>query len=273
MGSSPVVPTRDSKLPPVVHSSFPATTSVPAVRKLCERPGCSAIADVSYGMDHAALLVWIDDNARSERELAGRLCRRHADALVVPRGWTIDDRRDPIPRLFRTIAQEVSEGKTRPRRAAQPSDRATPPESPSLFEHDDGPPDVPDVVEATVSADVIEPETPPEADGVSSVSDADAGEISPEPADDTVDPGIVPELEYEPIDEMPPDDDVTDVDDGVIEETVIDDAGTPDDDVDPDATRAMPWTPQLTGRYSPDDTGPVSGRLLGRAFGVRKDEQ
>src|SRR5690606_10810302 len=27
--------------------------------------------------------------------------RRHADAMVVPRGWTLDDRREPMPRLFR----------------------------------------------------------------------------------------------------------------------------------------------------------------------------
>jgi len=31
----------------------------------------------------------------------GLLCRLHADALTVPRGWTLDDRRDPVPRLFR----------------------------------------------------------------------------------------------------------------------------------------------------------------------------
>jgi hypothetical protein len=32
--------------------------------------------------------------------LAGSLCRRHADALIVPKGWHIDDRREEIPRLF-----------------------------------------------------------------------------------------------------------------------------------------------------------------------------
>ena len=32
------------------------------------------------------------------------LCRRHADAMVVPRGWTLDDRREPTPRLFSTRA-------------------------------------------------------------------------------------------------------------------------------------------------------------------------
>lgn len=38
-----------------------------------------------------------------EREHAGRLCRRHANALVVPRGWTVDDRRQPVPQLFRNL--------------------------------------------------------------------------------------------------------------------------------------------------------------------------
>ena len=29
------------------------------------------------------------------------LCRRHADCMVVPRGWTLDDRREEFPRLFK----------------------------------------------------------------------------------------------------------------------------------------------------------------------------
>lgn len=32
------------------------------------------------------------------------LCRRHADALVVPRGWRIEDKRENIPRLFPVTA-------------------------------------------------------------------------------------------------------------------------------------------------------------------------
>lgn len=71
-----------------------------SVRRLCERPGCGAPAEASYGIDSVQLIVWIDNRAILERELAGRLCRRHADALVVPRGWTVDDRREPIPKLF-----------------------------------------------------------------------------------------------------------------------------------------------------------------------------
>jgi hypothetical protein len=46
------------------------------------------------------LLFWIaplDEVPAGEHNV---LCRRHADAMVVPRGWTLDDRREPIPRLF-----------------------------------------------------------------------------------------------------------------------------------------------------------------------------
>jgi len=84
------------------------------VRRLCERPGCGGIAEVSYGIDKAHLTVWVDNIAVSERELAGRLCRRHANALTVPRGWTIDDRRQPIPRLF------VIEDQPKPKRVRRP---------------------------------------------------------------------------------------------------------------------------------------------------------
>jgi len=106
------------------------------VRKLCERPGCGAPAEVSYGIDNASLTVWIDNRALLEREHAGRLCRRHADALVVPRGWTLDDRRQAIPQLFRVIDGEAE--KTAPASRA-PAMKKTPKRDkkeagPSLFE-------------------------------------------------------------------------------------------------------------------------------------------
>lgn len=70
--------------------------------RLCERPGCSQPAEVMYGIDAEHLVVWIEslDGAQSYR--AGVLCRRHADAMVVPLGWMLDDRREPVPRLFKT---------------------------------------------------------------------------------------------------------------------------------------------------------------------------
>lgn len=68
--------------------------------RLCERPGCSEPGAAAYGMIPEDLLFWIaplDDAPAVEHNV---LCRRHADAMVVPRGWTLDDRREPIPRLF-----------------------------------------------------------------------------------------------------------------------------------------------------------------------------
>jgi hypothetical protein len=101
------------------------------VRRLCERPGCAGLAEVSYGIDHVSLVVWVDNKAVSERELAGRLCRRHANALVVPRGWTIDDRRDAVPKLFRVDDEKIVESKPKTKKFAAKKERA---ESPSLFE-------------------------------------------------------------------------------------------------------------------------------------------
>ena len=69
--------------------------------RLCERPGCSAVASVAYGFDTSALVVWIGALTSDETEFGvGVLCRRHADALVVPKGWRVDDRREAVPRLF-----------------------------------------------------------------------------------------------------------------------------------------------------------------------------
>ncbi|MEP7045238.1 MAG: DUF3499 family protein [Ilumatobacteraceae bacterium] len=73
--------------------------------RLCERPGCSQVAEMTYGFDAEHLMVWIDAYETVNIDRTGVLCRRHADAMVVPLGWMLDDRRDPMPRLFRTPAQ------------------------------------------------------------------------------------------------------------------------------------------------------------------------
>lgn len=54
-----------------------------------------------YGIDADRLTVWIEpfDDAVGYR--GGVLCRRHADAMVVPLGWMLDDRREAVPRLFK----------------------------------------------------------------------------------------------------------------------------------------------------------------------------
>ena len=53
-------------------------------------------------MESERLLVWLAIVPEGVTPLrSGVLCRRHADAMVVPRGWTLDDRRESTPRLFR----------------------------------------------------------------------------------------------------------------------------------------------------------------------------
>jgi Protein of unknown function (DUF3499) len=69
--------------------------------RLCERPGCSEVASTAYGFDADRLLVWLAPREPdADRPRAGALCRRHADTLVLPRGWSLDDRREAVPRLF-----------------------------------------------------------------------------------------------------------------------------------------------------------------------------
>ena len=153
-------------------------------------------------MDSGALLVWLDNSHVPDREHAGRLCRRHADALTVPKGWTVDDRRVAVPQLFRVVEGGASEAASPVprRRTTVRRDQVTGDDAPSLF---DVPPS---------STDPVEPGS-----------------------DDT------------PVDataEMPV-------------------AGTPV--VDPDETRAIPWSPRLVAPVD-DDDAPQMGRLLGRAF-------
>ncbi len=75
--------------------------TVVTVARLCERPGCSTVADVAYGFDRVARTVWLDRRDDEDVNMAGALCRRHADAMAVPVAWALDDRREPVPRLFR----------------------------------------------------------------------------------------------------------------------------------------------------------------------------
>lgn len=69
--------------------------------RLCERPGCSEVAALAYGMRTEDLVFWIDTLADATSSAGGVLCQRHGDSMVVPRGWTLDDLRDPELHLFR----------------------------------------------------------------------------------------------------------------------------------------------------------------------------
>ncbi len=90
------------------------------MERLCERPGCSDLASVSYGMRASDLVFWLDSLGDDDDRSHGVLCRRHADSMVVPSNWTLDDIRDPDLRLFRPPEagpQEAPPRRRSPRRA------------------------------------------------------------------------------------------------------------------------------------------------------------
>ncbi len=66
----------------------------------CERPSCSAPATVAYGFAADRQLAWLADLGE-DRTASGALCEAHAEAMVLPRGWWLDDRRTDEPTLFR----------------------------------------------------------------------------------------------------------------------------------------------------------------------------
>jgi hypothetical protein len=70
------------------------------VAKQCERPGCKEPAIAAYFLDSAELLMTLENYVPVDGMQVNGLCRRHADALVVPRGWRIEDKRENVPRLF-----------------------------------------------------------------------------------------------------------------------------------------------------------------------------
>ena len=68
--------------------------------KQCERPSCKEIAIAAYFLDSAELMMTLENYVPVDGMQVNGLCRRHADALVVPRGWRIEDKRENVPRLF-----------------------------------------------------------------------------------------------------------------------------------------------------------------------------
>lgn len=61
--------------------------------RTCARPGCSkdAVATLSYA--YADSTVWLEDLSPEAHPMVHDLCRMHADAVRVPRGWELRDER------------------------------------------------------------------------------------------------------------------------------------------------------------------------------------
>ena len=203
------------------------------MRRFCERPGCGGAASVSYGIDNDQLIVWIDSAPAVDPARAGTLCRRHADALSVPKGWRIDDRRQPVPMLFPARDITPAQGQRVPpssdnasgRRSRSRQQTSEVRAGETLFDH------APIPVESSHVA------IPDESQELATLSNEDIHKAEAEVETDA-------EVVVEEI-----------VDEPVLEET-----------------QAIPWTPRLISSGNDDTASIKKGRLLGRAFGDRNQK-
>jgi hypothetical protein len=67
----------------------------------CARPSCSSFAAATLTYDYEARTAWIELLAGELHPMAYDLCERHADALRVPRGWALQDRRTVVQLVLR----------------------------------------------------------------------------------------------------------------------------------------------------------------------------
>lgn len=70
-----------------------ADDTVNPMTRSCARPGCGEQATATFGYDYANQTVFLDLLADEAHPAVYDVCRRHADNLSVPRGWTLLDRR------------------------------------------------------------------------------------------------------------------------------------------------------------------------------------
>ena len=59
----------------------------------CARPGCSQPAVATLTYDYGSQAAWLDRLAAEAHPMTHDLCAAHAERLLVPQGWYLDDRR------------------------------------------------------------------------------------------------------------------------------------------------------------------------------------
>ena len=101
--------------------------------KQCERPSCRELAIAAYFLDSSELLMTLENYVPVDGMQVNGLCRRHADALVVPRGWRIEDKRENVPRLFPVTPPADKPKVVAAKKAEAKKNRVKPPR-PSIFD-------------------------------------------------------------------------------------------------------------------------------------------
>ncbi len=62
----------------------------------CSKPGCSIPAAATLRYDYARRRAWLDPLTPEPDRASHDLCAGHADALGVPLGWSLHDRREHL---------------------------------------------------------------------------------------------------------------------------------------------------------------------------------
>ncbi|CAM8635814.1 MAG: DUF3499 family protein [Actinobacteria bacterium] len=63
------------------------------MKRSCARPGCSSPATATFEYNYGDQMVLLDVLADEAHPANYDVCRRHADSMTVPNGWTLVDRR------------------------------------------------------------------------------------------------------------------------------------------------------------------------------------
>ena len=101
----------------------------------CERPGCAQPAAVEYIIDPQSLLLTLQNYDVVKGERRSALCVTHGDRMSVPKGWSIDDRREDPPRLFKTPKSVVAPAKSTTKKSVTDSKQKKKPVArPMLFQ-------------------------------------------------------------------------------------------------------------------------------------------
>ncbi|MFM7391451.1 MAG: DUF3499 family protein, partial [Actinomycetota bacterium] len=88
----------------------------------CEKQGCNKPAEVAFGIDRMACVVWLENYDEDEPRHLNRLCDEHAARLTLPRGWSFDDRRERSPRLF-VASRQRAKSEVASKSAAKPTSK------------------------------------------------------------------------------------------------------------------------------------------------------
>jgi hypothetical protein len=65
--------------------------------RTCAKPGCNTSASATLTYDYGARTAWVEVLDHEAHPMRYDLCSDHADAMRVPQGWALQDRRVRYP--------------------------------------------------------------------------------------------------------------------------------------------------------------------------------